>query len=205
MLFLNALAEARRLRCWRGALRLLGAAMLLAPSALASQVFHSPGDDGVPAIGEPIVAEGGVQSVFLYVDGGALASLAGSACNDGAGDEVCGFSVTLTGLGGLTLSAFNADPGADLLVNLGAGSIVINGLDPVSPTPGPKRIGELLVNAAVGGSVELSGGEVVGADLSTETLLVGTLVVVPEPSKLALLASGLLLLRTLAERRQRRC
>jgi hypothetical protein len=175
------------------------------PTASAAQVFHSPADDGVPPSGQPSVDEGGVRSVFLYIDGGAIASSAGSTCDAGQGDEVCGYSLTLTGLGGLTIDAFNADGGANLLVNESAGSIVINGLDPVAPTPGPKRIGELRVNAATGGSVELTAGEVIGADLGSEILTPGTVVTVPEPGGALALVSGLALLRALARRRASRC
>lgn len=178
---------------------------VLSATAGAAQLFHSPADDGQPAVGPPTIAEGGVRSVYLYVDDGAVASLPGSSCHDGLGDEVCGYSVTLSGLGGLTIAAFTADVAADVLVNQGAGSIVINGLDPVSPTPGPKRIGELQVNAATGGSLELTNGEVIGADLGSEILAQGTLVTVPEPGASPMLVSGVLLLRALARRRAPRC
>ena len=57
--------------------------------------------------------------------------------------------------------------------------MIVNGLDTAAPTPGPKRIGELLVNAVAGGSLELTSGEVIGADLSNENLSSGELVAVP--------------------------
>ncbi len=178
------------------------AVWLVCSPALASQVFHSPNDDGLP--GAPQVPTGGVQSVLLYIDGGGGASAPGSACNNGAGDEVCGFDLELTGLSGLTFSAFNADAGADLLVNFSAGSLRINGLDPVAPTTAPVRIGELLVNAIEGGQVELTSGEVIGADLGSEVLPVQTLVTVPEPSRLLMLMSGFGLLLGLARARAAR-
>lgn len=168
------------------------AAGLVCLPASASQVFHSPNDDGLAGATE--IPSGGVQSVFLYIDGGVVSSSPGSACNDGAGDEVCGFDLELTGQAGLTFSAFDADDGADLLVNFSAGSVRINGLDPLAPSAGPQRIGELLVNAADGGRVELTTGEVVGADLGSETLSAQTLVTVPEPGSLLMLVSGLGLL-----------
>lgn len=173
--------------------------------AAAAQLFHSPGDDGQPPFGPGTIAEGGVRSIFLYIDDGAMASAPGSACHDGQGDEICGYQVTLTGAGGLTIASFAPEPGADLLVDQSAGGIVINGLDPVSPTPGPKRIGELQVNAATGGSLSLTDGEAIGADLGSEILTTGTLVVVPEPRAAVTLASGGLLLAALARRRARRC
>lgn len=150
-----------------------------------------------------MIPSGGVQSVYLWVDGGAVASSGGTVCNVGTGDEVCGYTIELTGLNGLTLSSFAGDAGANLLVNFSAGSMKVNGLDTQSPTAGPHRIGELFVNAVGGGEVELSSGEVIGADLSSEALASATVVTVPEPSQLALLASGIGLLLTLARRRGR--
>ena len=169
------------------------------PALAATSVYSSPTDDGLP--GSTQIPEIGVQSVYLYIDGGPSASSTGSACHDGQGDEVCGYNLELSGLDGMTLSSFNADPGADLLVNFSAGSMRVNGLDTQSPTPGPHRIGELLVNSVTGGQIELTVAEVVGADLESETLPATTLVAAPEPGPWLLLGSGIGLLGILARRR----
>jgi len=141
--------------------------------------------------------------VYLYIDGGASASVVGTACVTGSGSEVCGYTLTLTGLTGLTLAGFVPDVGADLLYDSDTIELVINGLDTAAPTPGPKRIGELSVVAVAGGSLELTGGEVVGADLSSETLASGEIVAVPEPGALLQLACGSALLGCLGYRRLR--
>jgi len=169
----------------------------------APQVYHSPGDDGAPAAGAPSIPEGGVQSVYLYIDGGSSASQPGTACDVGQGEEVCGYELVLTGLTGLTLSSFTPDTGANLVVNLAAGGMTINGLDTVSPSPGPQRIGELQVDAAIGGALELTSGETVGADLQTDPLATKTVVTVPEPGWATALGSGLALLAALGRRRGR--
>jgi hypothetical protein len=174
-----------------------------AAPATATQVFHSPNDNGLPAGGTPTVPGGGVQSVFLYIDGGASPSTIDTACDTGTGSEVCGYTLTLTGLTGLTLVGFTPDGGANLLHDLTALEFRVNGLDATAPTPGPKRIGELTVNAVAGGSLELTLGEVIGADLSSETLASGEVVAVPEPGVLVQLAAGVLLLRCLGSRRAR--
>ncbi len=189
----------------RGALCALALAIVLwTLPALGTDVFYSPNDDGQPAGGPPTIPSGGIQFVPLYLDGGATASSPGAACHDGAGDEVCGFVMTLTGLTGLTISSFTPDAGADLVVNQSVGQIVISGLDPVSPTPGPQRIGSLAVNAASGGSLQLTSGEVIGADLGSEALAQQTLVNVPEPTALAMWASGASLLVAMSRGRARR-
>lgn len=168
--------------------------------ALGAQVFHSPNDDGVPGAGE---ISPGTPSIFLYLDGGPAASAPGTACNDGAGDEVCGFDLELTSIGGVTFTSFEVDPGADLMVNLGASSVRINGLDAVGPGVGPQRLGRLFLNAP-SGEVELSAGETIGADLASETLASQTLVTVPEPGQLLALLSGGGLLAGLSRARRRR-
>jgi hypothetical protein len=178
----------------------LVAALLWGSPAYASQVFHSPNDDGQPS-GGPASVPPGVQSVYLYIDGGALASPGGTACDSGSGDEICGYTLRLTGLAGLTLASFTPDVGADLLHALTATELRVNGLDTLAPTPGPKRIGELAVNAVTGGSLELTDGEAVGADLSSEILPVAEIVTVPEPGALLQLTSGTALLFCLRRRR----
>jgi hypothetical protein len=105
------------------------------PALALTSVYFSPNDDGFS--GSNPIPDSGLQSVYLYIDGGPTPSAGGSACYEGEGDELCGYDVELTGLNGLTFSAFNADPGANLLVNLGASSLRINGLDTIAPTPGP--------------------------------------------------------------------
>jgi hypothetical protein len=191
---------------WVRALAVLGSllTLALAGSASATQLFHSPNDDGQPAAGPPTVPAGGLQPVYLYIDGGAAASAGGSACDTGTGDEVCGYTLTLTGLNGLTLASFTPDGAANVLHDLSALEFRVNGLDSVSPTPGPKRIGVLQVNAVEGGSLELTSGEVVGADLASETLASGELAAVPEPAALLQLASGAALLGCLKRRRNAR-
>lgn len=193
-------------RCGRSRARLAGAALallLVGSDALATQVYHSPNDDGVPAGGSPTVGEGGVQSVFLYIDGGAAPSLPDTACDQGLGDEVCGYTVTLTGLAGLTLASFNPDPGADVLYDSTALELRLNGLDTASPGVGPQRIGELLVNAVPGGLLKLTTGEVVGADLASEILAESTVVTVPEPTGALQLLGGIALLLGIGGRRAR--
>ena len=102
-------------------LRILFCLALAAPSSAETAVYHSPNDDGAP--GPTLVPPSGTQSVYLYVDGGAVASAGGTACDEGQGDEVCGFDLEITPQFGLTFGAFNAEVGADLVVNFDATSL----------------------------------------------------------------------------------
>ena len=60
-----------------------------------------------------------------------------------------------------------------------------------------------MVNAVIGGSLELTTGEAIGADLASETLPVAEVVAVPEPRVLLQLASGSALLLWLRRKRGR--
>ena len=179
-------------------------AIALAWPAAAADLYYSPGDDGVPAGGAPTIAPGGTQPVPIWIDGGAAASAPGTVCDTGAGDEVCGFVATLTATGSVTFDSFVADGGADVVARQTPTSLVINGLDPVSPTPGPQRIGVINVNTGSDGSVERTSTEVIGADLGSAALATQTLVNVPEPGALAAWTAGLGLLSMLARRRAAR-
>ena len=174
-----------------------------AAAGWATQVYHSPNDDGLPAVGPPQVLEGGVRPVYLYIDGGALASPAGTACDTGSGDELCGFTLALTGQAGLTLIGFTPDASANLLYDLNALEFRVNGLDTTSPAPGPKRIGELSVDATAGGSLQMTNAEVVDAGLSAEQLGSVEIVAFPEPGKVLQLGVGIALLAGFARRRSK--
>ena len=102
-----------------------------ASPAAATQVFHSGADDGVASA--QIGAADGKQ-LFLYIDGGAVASAPGAACMDGLGDEVCGFDLELLAQGGLSLTSFTPDPGADIMIDLNGAILRVNGLDSLAPT-----------------------------------------------------------------------
>ena len=166
----------------------------------AAQIFHSDADDGIAT---PLVTGGPGQLVFLYIQQGAIASAPTTACATGLGDEICGYDLDLRGIGELTITAFTPDPASDLVSNLSGGVLQINGLDTVSPVPGPQRIGTLTIDGTVGALIKVD-AEVVRADLSTETLVASTVVTVPEPSFLVALAFGALAIGGWARSSRRR-
>ena len=56
-------------------------------TSLATDFFHSAADNGVAS---SVVTDGTGQTIFLYMNGGVLASTPGTPCSNGSGDEVCG-------------------------------------------------------------------------------------------------------------------
>ena len=76
-----------------------------------------------------------------------------------------------------------------------ATSLRANLADQNDPTPGPKRLGQLRVEATgQGGDIVVNGLHAVDAALGLQPISNGTIVVVPEPDKLVQLAVGLLFL-----------
>lgn len=185
-------------------LGLLVAAALATPSGAVTEVYHSPGDDGVSPGPGAEISVGAGQTLFVYISGGPSPTSSGERCHDGDGDELCGYELVLTGQGGLTLSGFTPDPAANIVANLSGNELRLNDLDTTTPSPGPRRIGELVVDAPASGVLELSSGEAIRADLSSDVLPMSTIVAVPEPTRLALLGSGLAWLSCLLRRRGRR-
>lgn len=177
------------------ALLLSGASFAAVPS-----VYHSPADDGVDP-GAPVTIPGSGQStLFLYVDGGNSAS-SFDACHQGAGDEVCWWDLHLEGQTGLSLDSFTAS--GDVLSNLSGSVLRINGGD-TNGTLGPTKIGELTVSPSPGGTLELTAGNSVSSALNLHVIPPTTVVTVPEPGQVTLLAAGIGLLWHLNRRRSRR-
>lgn len=191
--------KAARLRALLLRSLLFGLILITPHTSLATDLFHSAADNGIAT---SLVSDGLAQTVFLYIETGQGASAAGTACDSGAGDEICGYDLDLTGIGGLTILSFTPEPSADLVANLDSGVLEINGLDSVTPGPGAQRIGELTIDGVIGATLQVD-AELVGADLSTETLTATTVVTVPEPRLAIVLWAGVLALIALQGRRTR--
>lgn len=171
--------------------------VLLLSSAVANAlptIFHSPNDDGEPAPGLASVALG-VQTLHLYIDGGSQASSA-LPCEEGDGDEVCTWEVSIVPTGDVTFQGFNNASGVES--NLDSSLLRAIGGNPFTGDLGPTKMGDLTINSVAGGTVELDRGDTVNAAQSIDALMPGELVDVPEPRvplSLAWGALGLQLLR----------
>ena len=177
------------------------ATAILAGQALAAPptIFHSPNDDGI-FVGSPAVIEPGTsQVVHLYLQGGVNATSFGEACNDGNGEEVCGFDLLLEARSGVSFSSFVPD--GDTVRTLDPSSLRFNGGDFANGTLGPVKLGDLVVEAQLGGSIDLATGQTADSALGLVDLTPATLVIVPEPSRHLLLAAGITALLALYRRR----
>jgi len=168
-------------------------------------IFHSPADDGVnPGTPPPLSAEAPAW-VYLYVDAGTLSSAPGTACHAGSGEEVCGCDLLVEAGQNVRFLAFQ--PSGDVRFTLTGSRLRANQLDALAPVAGPKRIGQLLVEATdpAGGPVLLSSASVVRAGLELTPLTSGELVFVPEPTVSVLRVSSFaaLVLLSLVDRRLR--
>jgi hypothetical protein len=142
------------------------AAVFLPGNALAINVYQDPNDVGDPAATPVVIpTDGNPVSIFVYYDGGSNPTSGGeTACENGAGDEVCGFDVHVEGTGGVTLDSFDAG-GADVVAAITGNVLRANGGDYAAGTLGPQRIGELVVSAISSGNVRVMGNMYVTADL----------------------------------------
>lgn len=190
----------------RTAVLVLGIALGLATSVQAQNVvYHSPNDDGENpgvALNLPV---GPWESLFLYLDTGAIASANGVPCSDGNGRELCGYEVIVDALGG----AFFVDfiPSNGVVHRLTPTQLETNGIFGTNPQLGPVRIGELKVaSSQPGGEVMVMFGQAILAGLQTETIPQAIVAVtpVPEPAVALQLVPGALLLAGLARARRNR-
>jgi hypothetical protein len=176
-------------------------APLLAHAA-APVVYHSPADDGVAA-GVPFpIATSGTHVLHLYIDGGATPSSAGSACEQGAGDELCAWQVAIEASGDVALESFVPDGGA--LYTLTSTRLRAVGGDAITGSLGSAKLGDLTVETASSGALELVAGKSIDAALTLRTLDATPLVTIPEPATGALLVATFASLAALARRRAQR-
>ena len=111
----------------------------------------------------------------------------GEACEDGDGDELCAYNVTLEATGALLFSAFDPTSTRDGVVVAKRESqrINANGL-PNQPILEPAPIGQLSIASAEPGGSITARGKQVGAKLQIESIPAQVIVTVPEPSPAAL-------------------
>jgi hypothetical protein len=180
------------------------AVMILAGQAIAAApiVYHSPLDDGAAPGSAILLPPGGVQTLFLYGDGGPAASTSGVVCEDGSGDEICSWDLLVEAREGTTLVAFR--PEGDLHFSLTASALRFNGGSHQLGSLGATKLGELDIDTSADGRVDLTGGQAVGAGLQLHDLHSERLIIVPEPSGWGMLAAGMGFLAVLYRVRTRK-
>ena len=174
-------------------------ALALAPAGARGEtiIYHSPADDGVDP-GAPVPLSP-AQSFFLYADAGPISTGLGTPCFDGNGDEICAYRFCIETTGAVGIVSFVPDPAQDLVVSSDATRICATGGNALDGELGPLRIGELQVAVTGAGTVALTEGDAVAADL---TLGAVTPRLLPEPGSVWQLAAGIAFLGLARARRQ---
>jgi hypothetical protein len=175
---------------------------LLASIAQAGEivVYHSIADDGVAPGSTPILPGLPDETLYLYLDGGAVVS-AGTPCVDGDGDEVCAWEFVLAIEGSASLAAFVPDGQQDIVWSSSASELRATGGNAKVGELGPIRIGEVQLDvSAQNWSATLEIGSAVGADFALEDID-EEVVALPEPGFLLQLGCGVLFLSFVAGRR----
>lgn len=179
-------------------------AAFAAPATAAPTLYHSPMDDGTFYSFPIAYATGGTLTLHLYMDeddGSAVASSPTEACHVGAGEERCGWELTVESDGGVTFTGFV--PNGDVIENLSSTTLRFTGGDVDQGELGPVKLGDLTIARPSDGTVKLIAGRVVGASLQTASLPLRTLITVPEPGMGVGLMAGVMALGLLSRMRSR--
>jgi hypothetical protein len=159
-------------------------------------VFHSPNNDGMDPGGMVPIESAESVTLHLYIDNPGAATATGTVCEDGDGNELCGYDLTLEALGGFEFTGFNEV--ANTSYSLTDHRVRLNVVEAIDGISGPAYIGDLIVTAISGTTVDLSRGQALDASLSLIDIAPRSLIsLVPEAGFLPLLGSGLLLLLAL--------
>ncbi len=176
--------------------------LLLAASAVSAEgvaVYHSPDDSGVN-LGTIAIPSGGVSTLHLYMDGGAVSSVALDPCCAGLGDEILGWDFELGAADGLTITSVL--PVGDVVVNQTAILLSMNGGDFQKGDLGPTKLADIEVQTTGDGSLSLVFGQTVGPLLDLQDVNPAAIITVPEPSTELFLLFGTAVLAGLKRRRR---
>lgn len=170
-------------------------------------LYHSPPNDGTIPAATPVLPSAGPEWLHLYADtaGNALTST-GTACEDGDGDEICGWHVSLEAGPGAELLAFTPAPGTHY--SLTSTALSAAGVDAITPATAPVWVGDLQVQSTdpmSSSSIDATGVHVVTAGLRAEPVAHTSIatIPVPEPGVVIGLGSGIVLLGALRRSRRR--
>ena len=196
----------RRARGARGSTATLSAlALLMTASAAHGQaiLFVSPADDGTPITTPLALPVDASASLHLYwIKGFVSSSVPSEVCVSGDGDEVCATRISIRTEGAITISDFVPESTLDVAFTSAPSTLEVHALDALAPTPGLRRLGELVVNVGSSSAcaptpclVVVDAFEFVAADLSTAPGILatsGSTIAVPEPASTPALVLGVL-------------
>ncbi len=174
-------------------------------AAAQAALYHSAANDGVVPAATPVLPTPGPEWLHLYADtAGSSVTTSGTVCEDGDGDEICGFYVSLQAGSGAELLSFT--PASDVYYSLTATALSATGVGATTVGVDPVWIGDLLVQSTDPTSesqIEGTGLHVVTADLSVQPVGLSTVatIPVPEPGHAVCLAAGAALLLCLGRAR----
>jgi len=174
------------------AIVLVGFASFVPAASAQVRVFHSPANDGVDPGGTQVIEPGDPVTLHLYIENDGIPTATGTVCEDGDGNELCGYDLTFEALGGIQFDVYSEV--ADTRQSLTATRLRLNAVEAVGGASGAIHIGDLTIDASVGTTVDLVSGQVLDASLNLAPVAPRSLVFVPEPGALVGLAGGLLLL-----------
>jgi hypothetical protein len=199
-------------------------ALLAMPAAAASvspALYHSPGSTGAdPGTPPSFMAGGGIETMYLFLDAGAVPTETGIVCDNGNGDDTCGLHFKICLTGDLTfVGSFAADvgvvqqsstvavpcvPGEPSVLGTELNVAILTTASPLAVVP--TRLGTIDVDTSGpnGGDGELTMLQTVDADLELTNGTTRPLFIVPEPGFLLQLVPGAALLWFLSRRTNRR-
>jgi hypothetical protein len=147
---------------------MLAVLLLVGPQmVLGFEVFQDPTDTGVNP-GTPLQLDpNSFMNLNIYFHHGTVLPDPNLACSgEVTGDEVCGWDIDIITTGDVTLVDFVPGLGTDIVFNLMASELLMNGGDAIAGEVGTHRIGTLSVSSgAADGTVEVVGNLWVTAEL----------------------------------------
>ena len=169
---------------------MLWIAILPSTAAAVVDVFHSPDQSGSNPGSTPEIPGSAAPVLHLYIENSGAPTSAGTVCEDGNGNELCGYDLTFSPVGGVQFLSFV--PAAGVIHAMTADRLRLNAVPAVSGIGSSTFVGDLQVDTtfAVNARIDLQPSEVLDASLNTAALASRTIATVPEPGLSLLICSG---------------
>ena len=184
-------------------------AFLMVEAAEAVRLYATYSNQDQTYHGPIMLPPDAATTLYLWLEGGGVASTSTPCLAGATGDEICGFSFELSASSTFVMSNYQPDPGFDTSgtsglppstlgpdpENPGNQRLASNAFDLGTPPATNRYLGSVLVTSSASISGEdtiASGGQVVNAGLGV-TPIVDRSIVVPEPTCALPMGAGALL------------